>query len=63
MAKATLVINFVALALAALTSLDWRDQRTQDRQFAEQLMKVAPHVEVARNVDWYRTPRDGADFV
>lgn len=58
-----MIINFVALALAAVTSLDWRDQRTQDKQFADQLMKIAPRIEAARGSDWYRAPRDGADYV
>lgn len=35
------VINSLSVAIAALTSLDWKKQATHDRAFAEQLCKVA----------------------
>lgn len=60
---ASLIINFIALTLATLTSLDWRTQKTQDHQFAARLGKVAPNVHIADSVNWGRAPRDGADFV
>jgi len=36
-----IVINSVSIALSALTSLDWKKQSTNDKQFANQLCKIA----------------------
>lgn len=36
-----IVINGVSVALSALTSLDWKQQSTHDKAFAQQLCKVA----------------------
>jgi hypothetical protein len=34
------VVNSISIAISALTSLDWKFEATNDRQFAEQLLKI-----------------------
>jgi hypothetical protein len=33
-------VNSISIAISALTSLDWKFKSTNDRQFAEQLLKI-----------------------
>ncbi|RDL37395.1 Uncharacterized protein BP5553_04828 [Venustampulla echinocandica] len=35
-----IIVNSISVALSALTSLDWKFESTNDRQFAEQLCKI-----------------------
>jgi len=35
------IINSISISLSALTSLDWKQQSTHDKAFAQQLCKVA----------------------
>lgn len=37
---ASLIINAVSVALSALTSLDWRDIKEKEQEFADMLLKV-----------------------
>ena len=34
------VVNSISIAISALTSLDWKFEATNERQFAEQLLKI-----------------------